>query len=340
MSFLISEKQSKISDPGRPGAYDNRLGEDALPWGTPVPVQEYGDALKEKGNTTLVNEDGTMWTQYETAALVRVPTFDAAPVSQQEARRLLWKSRAGVLNFTLEPDERHPANAWHYVCRDGAYTLDNLAAEVRRHVRRAQGSLRIEPLEWEVLLKHGFRAYSDTRVRLGLSDGSLAMFRQRFSEFSFYPGHYTVGAWRGDTLAAFVTLIVVDDWVVMEGSFSATAELAQRPNNGLAHYVLEHFLVKRNFRTVSFGTSSIQESSRESGLHDYKVRIGFEAKPIHRAFVLHPLLRPLANPVTLWTMKAALRLNPGNRRLLKAIGAVNCLLAARATNDVPVNTVA
>jgi hypothetical protein len=278
--------------------------------------------------------------RYETAALVRVPSFDTAPVSQQDARQLLWKSRTGVMNFLLEPDERHPANAWHYVCQDRTYALDKLVGEVRRHVRRAQGSLRIEPLEWEVLLKHGFRAYSDTRERLGLSDGSFAQFRQRFNSFSSYPGHYTVGAWSGETLAAFVTLIVVDDWVVMEGSFSATAELAQRPNNGLAHYVLDHFLVKRNFRTVSFGTSSIQESSQESGLHSYKIRIGFEAKPIHRAFVLHPLLRPLANPVTLWTMKAALRLNPGNRQLLKAIGAISYLLSAKRTVDAPVSGVA
>jgi hypothetical protein len=130
---------------------------------------------------------------------------------------------------------------------------------------------------------------------------------------------------------AFVTLIVVDDWVTMEGSFSVTTALSQRPNNGLTHYVLDHFLVQQHFETVCFGASSIQESAQSSGLHDYKRRIGFEAKPVHREFIIHPVLQPLANRVTLWSMKTALRLKPGNRRLSKAVGVLNCILSQKDT---------
>lgn len=303
-----------------------------MPWGTPVSLDDYGIALRKGGTAVLPGAPGTIWTRYETAAMVRVPTFHKEPVSQQDARQLLRKGRAGLMSFILEPDENHPPNAWLYVCRDRSYTLDNLPNEVRRHVRRAQGSLRIEPLEWEILLKYGFGAYSDTRARLGLSDGSFAHFRQRFDAFSSLPGHYTVGAWKGETLAAFVTLVVVDDWVVMEGSFSTTADLAQRPNNGLAHYVLDHFLVKQGVETVCFGTSSIQESSQKSGLHDYKLRIGFEAKPVHRAFIVQPALRPLANRITLWAMKTALRLKPGDRRISKAVGILSYMLSQKETD--------
>lgn len=339
MSLLASDKSLSDSTSKCVVSLDAASSLESLPWGTPVSLDAYGDALKKKGIRTLSGKCGTMWTRYESAALVRVPAFDTEPVSQQEARQLLWQSRAAVMNFPLEPDEMRPANAWLYICRDHSYAVDKLASEVRRHVRRAQGSLRIEPLEKEVLLKHGFQAYRDTRTRLGLSDGSFGHFLKRFEVYSSNPGHYAVGAWKGDKLAAFVSLIVVDKWVVIEGSFSATPELALRPNNGLAHYVLDHFLVKRDFQTVSFGTSSIQESSQESGLHDYKVRIGFEAKPIHRAFELHPLLRPFANSVTHWSLKAALRLKPGDRKLLKAIGVFKCLLSAKRTARAAANTV-
>lgn len=302
-----------------------------LPWGTPLLITDYGAALKKGGTGVLRGTPGTIWARYETAAMVRVPIFHTAPVSQLDARQVLRQGRAGVISFLLEPDEHHPPNAWLYVCRDRSYALDKLASEVRRHVRRAQGSLRIEPIDWTTLLANGLLAYSDTRARVGLSDGSITHFRQRFEAFSSFPGHYVVGAWKGETLAAFVTLIVIDDWVVIEGSFSASAELDQRPNNGLAHYVLDHFLVKQGFETVSFGTNSIQESSQKSGLHSYKIRIGFEAKPVHRALIIHPTLRPLVNRITLWSMKTALRLKPGDRRLLKAIGVINYLLSEQRT---------
>jgi len=272
--------------------------------------------------------------------MVRVPAFHTAPVSQHDARQVLRQGRAGLISFLLEPDGEHPPNAWLYDCRDRSYALDKLSKEARRDARRAQRSLRIEPLDWMTLLENGLVAYSDTRARVGLSDGSITHFRKRFEAFSSYPGHYAVGAWKGETLAAFMTLIVIDDWVVIEGSFSASAERDQCPNNGLADYVLNHFLVKQGFETVSYGASSIQETGQKTGLHSYKTRIGFEAKPVHRTFIVHPVLRPLANRITLWSMRTALRFKPGDRRLLKAIGAVNYILSDKRATGMHRDSVA
>jgi hypothetical protein len=296
-----------------------------LRWGTPTSITAYEAGLKKSGVVTFPGVPGTVWARYESVAMVRVPAFHTAPISGQDAGQVLRSGRAAVISFLLEPDEKHPANAWHYVCRDRSYALEKLSKEGRRDARRAQRSLRIEPLDWASLLAHGFVAYNDTRTRLGLSDGSIANFRKRFETFSSCPGHYAVGAWKGETLAAFMTLIVIDNWVTMEGVFSASAERDQCPNNGLAHYVLDHFLVKEGVEIVSYGTSSIQETSQKSGLHAYKTRVGFKAEAVHRAFVLHPLLKPLMNRGTLWSLKAALRFMPGDRRLLKIIGALGAM---------------
>lgn len=310
-----------------------------LPWETRLLIKDYGAALKKSGIPVLRGAPGTIWARYETAAMVRVPAFHTTPVSQHDARQVLRQGPAGVISFLLEPDGEHPPNAWLYDCRDRSYALDKLSKEARRDARRAQRSLRIEPLDWMTLLEHGLVAYSDTRARVGLSDGSITHFRQRFKAFSSYPGHYAVGAWKGETLAAFMTLIVIDDWVAIEGSFSASAERDQCPNNGLAHYVLDHFLVKQGFETVSYGTSSVQETSQE-GLHIYKTRVGFEAKPVHRTFILHPFLRPLANPITLWSMKTALHFKPADRRLRKAVGVVNYILSNKRAAGIHRDNVA
>ena len=82
-----------------------------MPWGSPVSLDDYGTALRRGGTAVLPGVPGTIWTRYETAAMVRMPTFNTAPVSQQDVRQLLRKGRAGLMSFILEPDEKYPLNA-------------------------------------------------------------------------------------------------------------------------------------------------------------------------------------------------------------------------------------
>jgi hypothetical protein len=222
------------------------------------------------------------------------------------------------VNYLVASNGNHPVNAWLYLCRDQSYSLDKLSKEARRDVRRAERKLRIEPVEWNSLLDRGLTAYSDTFTRTGFWDGAIKQFRLHIQDFSRNPAHYALGAWKDDTLLAFMTLVAVDDWVEIVGSYSQTANREFCPNNGLAHQVLNYFLVERGFRTISYGINSIEEGNRTTGLHFYKTRVGFEAHPVHRVFVLHPFLRPMANRVALWAVNMALRFKQGNRRLNKA----------------------
>ncbi len=72
------------------------------------------------------------------------------------------------------------------------------------------------------------------------------------------------------------------------------------------------------------GLSTLTDSN--AGLHIFKKKVGYEARPVYRAFALHPLLRPLANRFTLWSLNTALRLKPEDRHLKKAGNALACML--------------
>ena len=287
---------------------------------------DYAAELARNGIQILPGAHGTFWVRYEGGAMVRRPTFQSAPPIRSEIQRVLWKGRAAVASFLLEPDEHHPANTWLYICRDSSYSIEKLSKPARRDIRRAQRNLQFGPVDWPTLLAKGLPAYRDTRTRVGLSDGTWDDFKSRFEMFSRNPSHYVFGAWNQNLLVAFMTLVVVDDWVEIEGVFSMNAHLGLCPNDGLVHHVLEHFLIRRGFQLVSYGLSSIQENGNGAGLHAYKQKVGFEARPVHRAFAFHPLLRPFANPLTLWSIKMALLLRPGARRLRKAMGVLSHLV--------------
>ena len=252
--------------------------------------------------------------------MIRCPTFHFTPPSSDEVKRVLWKGPAAAISYVIEPNEHFPPNTWLYLCQDQSYIVEKLSKAARRDVRRALRSLVIAPIDWPVLLEKGWKAYSETETRIGLSDDSPVTFRRHYEHFSKNPCHHVIGAWKDDSLVAFMTLVVVDDWVEIEGSFFAEAHKGLCPGNGLAHYVLDHFLVQRKFRTVSYGMSSIQEENGKTGLHAYKTKVGFEARPAHRIFVFHPLLHPFVNRLSLRIMNTALRIMPGDRRLKKAAG--------------------
>jgi hypothetical protein len=192
-------------------------------------------------------------------------------------------------------------------------------------VRRGLKELTIAPLTSEQLLVHGVHALCDTLRRVGLSDGTSEEFQRYFTARASLPEVVFLGAWKENQLAAFLYITEVDDWVDVT-CFSMDALRQYRPNDALIYNALSHYLTGHGCRLVCNGISSIQAESNIAGLHAFKTKIGFEARPVHRAFVPHPLLRPIVNPLTLWSVNTILRFRPGDRRLRKVGGMLAYML--------------
>jgi len=303
-------------------------------------MAEYAADLARSGVRILPGAPGTYWTAYESYAKMRLPTFHLTPPTSQEVQQILWRGRAAIATYLLEPDERHPANAWLYLCTDQTYSLKKLPPAKRRNVRRGLKELTIAPLTFEQLLVHGVHAFCDTRRRVGLSDGTPEEFQRDLTAHAGLPELVFLGAWKEKQLAAYLSIIEVDDWVEIT-CFSMDALLQYRPNDTLIYSALCHYLTERRCRLVCIGLSSIQAESNAAGLHVFKTNIGFQARRGHRAFVTHPLLRPFVNPLTLWGVNTMLRFKPGDRRLRKVRGALASMrgdthmldVAARSRNE-------
>jgi hypothetical protein len=210
--------------------------------------------------------------------MLRVPVFALNTPTQAEVRQAL--RRALVVSCLELPSATKPANTVIYLCRHHACALEKLAAAMRRNVRRGTAALTIQPLSAEHVLQHGYPAYADRRS-----------FERRFSERARSPANVYLGAWLGERLIAFLSITEVADWVEFESLFSCTDALKYRPNDTLLYHALRHYLVESPRALVSYGVRSVQ-SWAEEGLHQFKLKVGFEAQAVHRAFVLHPALRP------------------------------------------------
>ena len=287
---------------------------------------EYAAANKTGKTRVLVGSNGKLWMKGEYFGMFRLNDFDLIAPRPEEIRDVLIKGPAAVASYIVKPDDSHPANTWLYACTDKAYALETLPHSMRKNVRRGLREFKIELISADQFLIHGEKAFCDSRQRVGLSDGTKNEFFRRFETRARIPGHVIIGAWKGNTLAAFLFISVIEGWAINEGPFGADAFLSDRPNDALLFWELFRFLHQEQCLGVSAGLSSIQPDGAESGLHMFKTKAGFQARAVHRVFVLHPLLVPIANPLTLKSLKLLLHWKSSNRSLRKATGALASIL--------------
>ena len=65
------------------------------------------------------------------------------------------------------------------------------------------------------------------------------------------------------------------------------------PNNAVLYVATRKYLVDDGLPHVTAGLSTIKAGTNAPSLHEYKIRMGYEARPVFRRFAVHPLLAPL-----------------------------------------------
>ncbi len=295
-------------------------------------AREYVEGLHRLGVKALLGKGRDVWLVSERVGLERYPVSCVDVPSGREIRDLLWRSRCLLASYVVPADEVHPANAMLYLCEDRGYRLERLSSQARRDTRRALCAFRFEFLDPGMLLAHGDRAYCDTRARVGLSDGTVEAFRGYTASLLATPGYKFVGAWTGDQLAAYMWILMIDDWAAI-GGYAANDHLRSCPNEGLINFVLDYCLAQGRCCEVLYGLSSIQEIDRTASLDYFKKKVGFESRPVHRAFAFSPLVRPFINPLIDWAVRTCLKFYPQSRVLRKASG----VLASSLGKSAPPN---
>lgn len=286
--------------------------------------------LRRAGIKVVPGSGHRHWMGYY-ESMMRFPRFETGPVAPGELRQVLRASGAKVLSYVLDVGPDRPANAWLYACVDRNFELKRLSSAVQRAVRKGNREFTLGPLSLEQVLAYGEPAFCDSHHRNRIWGATAAQFHRQFRERPVSAAHVYFGAWKGDQLAGFFSVVEVDDWCEIDCSYSRNEYLSLHVNDALMFHVLWHYMRDRQYRLVSFGFSSVERTGKEAGLHRFKTKFRFTAIPVHRTFALHPLLRPLVNRATLAGVTLALKAFPRNRILKKAAGLLRCLLDRHPT---------
>jgi hypothetical protein len=284
-----------------------------------ISLNDYYANLKLSRIPALRGDGNYLWIKHESFSAIRFPEFNTSVPSESELKKVFQKFNCLLISFCNHQNDEQKDNATLYNCCDKNYNHNNLSKNVIRDIRIGRKNLSICFVDWPEILEYGFKAFQDTRTRVGLSDGNKKNFETRFRNFAMNEGHKALAAKLNGEIVAFMSLIIVENFVIIQGSFSTDEHRRLCPNNALTDFLLNYFLKDGNYDKISYGLSSIQEDASTEGLHNYKIRVGFEAINIQRVFLLHPYVAPFRSLVKI-LLKILLLIFPKNRVIRKASG--------------------
>lgn len=231
-----------------------------------------------------------------------------------ELRRMLRDTRACGARF--------PSLVWSglasglYLLRPCPYDISTLHVKHRPRVRRAQKCFEFRPAQKAEMIDQGRALNLSTMARQGRYDPEFGDRRQweRFIEAAFAcPGISVPAVFAGSRLSAYMVLCREHGWLHILHQMSRLEDLPDFPNHLLTYSVTAQAATDPSLEAVSYGCVPLFAAD---GLHEYKLRFGYQLVPHRSAIQLHPTVEALVeHPVTRSVIRLARRLRPADQRL-------------------------
>jgi hypothetical protein len=208
-----------------------------------------------------------------------------------ELDKMLVSARALGVRF---PSVTHPGlPSGLYACQSKNYGMDCVHIKQRPRVRRGLENFEVRRVGDSELRAQGLVLNHDTMTRQDRYDPEFgdsarwnrlvdAIFRARAVE--------VYGAYSRTRLAAYLITCRDGGWMHLMHQMSRTADLELHPNHVLTFLVTKLASEDSTLEGASYGLASL---SSGPGLHEYKLRFGYEF--LERTSVLH--FHPLGAPV-------------------------------------------
>jgi hypothetical protein len=271
-------------------------------------LAEYAKCLRARKQPCLSSTNGqALWVPGSRGELMRMPVTYNEPPSRVELRRVLGQKGIFVASYLVRPDDDRPADTFFYVCRERSYEMGDLKKRTRAAVRKGLKELDVRLCTWDELAEKGYPAYADTDERHGYPVPSREDFASFLEQRRDSPFLDIWGAWAGEDLAGWLTVLKVGDWAWFDAAKSATAYLSQSPNNALYFLITHTMLVDEGRSWVSSGLSTVQAGVDPLSLHRFKLRMRHAPERLRRVFVPHWALRPVVGhrlAASVWTALA------------------------------------
>lgn len=250
--------------------------------------------LFERRGRRVYQSGGYWWANVDIDSryFVSLPDQICVDIRREDVDSLLRRASGVLARYPSQERAGLPCGA--YVVQDRAYTLQKLQKRTRNFVRRGLESCDIRQVERPELLEQGLQLNLDTMARHGRMRpefGDPNTWARTVEAVYESKGSECWGAFVGDVMASYVMSCRDANWEHLLIQMSRTELLKSYPNHAIDYFLIERAMANPEIQGVCLGSLPLREGA---GLHNYKLRMGYEVRPQDAVVVVHPLLSPLA----------------------------------------------
>ncbi len=239
----------------------------------------------------VYREGDTRWYEAGPRFLLAVPTHHPIDPPPDQIRHLLRRSGALGVRYVSRTRGR---SSWRMVLDRPDYGLGVLSGNTRSKIRRGLKHNEIRRVSGAELKRFGEQAFRDTVERQGRAKRyPLERWYRLLEAADRTPGIEIWSAWHGDTLAAYLLIMLFEDACEFYEARSRNDALRWYPNNALIFHVAESLMRERAVPRITFGIEGLEELD---SLDQFKLTMGFAKEPIRQHVVFHPLLATALSP--------------------------------------------
>jgi hypothetical protein len=262
----------------------------------------------------IVSACGALWYSVPGRFLMSLPYQNMLDPDPEELRRIIRET--GFFGARFPSLKWTGLQSGQYVLRQRNYDIGSLHVKHRPRVKHAMQQFEVRPAEKRQLLEQGCALNLNTMARQGRYDPEFGEARRwgRLVEAAFAcPGISFPAVFSGSRLAAYMVTCREQDWLHVLHQMSRQEDLPNFPNHLLTYTVSAQAAADPTLDAVCYGYVPLFAAD---GLHEYKLRFGYEMVPHWSAIQLHPLLKTIVDrPFTRAVVRAARRLRRNDQHL-------------------------
>ena len=289
----------------------------AVSTGGPAHLQFPGSALArflELRGRRIIRACDAVWYTIPDRFLMSLPYQAMLDPEPAELRRLIRETHMLGARF---PSTRWTGlEAGLYVMRRREYDLESVHPKHRPRVRRGMQTFDVRLATADELLAQGQVLNLNTMARQGRYDPEFGEKRrwETLVEAAFACSEVSIpAAFAGSRLAAYMVTCREHGWLHILHQMSRQEDLPNFPNHVLTYSVTKQAFADNLLDAVCYGYVPLFAAD---GLHEYKLRFGYEMIPHQSVIQLHSAFGPaLNNPLGRLTLRSMRALNPGDQRL-------------------------
>jgi hypothetical protein len=244
----------------------------------------------------VVRACGAVWYAVPGRMLMSLPYQGMLNPEPGELSRFLRE--AGALGARFPSTQWTGLESGLYVLRSGKYDLDSVHQKHKPRVRHGLENFQVRLATKSQLINQGWELNLSTMARQGRYDSEFGDKRrwQALVEAAFACSQVSFpAAFAGSRMAAYMLTCREHRWLHILHQMSRLEDLANFPNHVLTYTVTRQAAADDSLDAICYGCVPLFAAD---GLHEYKLRFGYELIPHNSAIQLHPALAGLlGNPV-------------------------------------------